>query len=607
MPEQLQDLLTNGLAILQIVVGLSFLIFIHEAGHFLMAKRNGVRVEAFSLGMGPVFWRRTWGDTEYRLSAIPIGGYVKMAGENIGDPKTGAPYELSSKSTWSRLQIFAAGALMNLFIAFPIAILAFLAGKVEGSPVVGQPAIPDLVAGIRAGDRIARVNGHPVASMDDYRKQLVRQRTGTKVPVVVLRGEEELTVTVTVGPSASHGTRPPATILGKIRSGSPADKAELKSYDRIIKINGEPPPFNPSLMLDRLTVLEPGQALELTVQNSRGDPPDERTRTLRDLPLKSEEWIAPDPHLVEPVITEPPKDSLAAQAGFRAGDRIRRVGETEVKSFHDLREALTPHIGKKVPIQVERPGESQPVTLQATVIEGDNGKGLLGVGLARSSKVADVAEDSPFFQAGLRPGDEILTLNTLKNVAVRDFADGRPGPVELQVKRGEQTISITVNGKKRHIVNLEEAGFQTVKEQLVLGYDQVERHWSFGEAVTGGLWEPVDMTGMTFQVLGKLFVREESAEGLAGPVGIFKASFIHAKMSVGNLLWLLVLITVNLGVFNLLPIPVLDGGHILLLAIEKVRGTPPSLRFVERFQLVGILLLLSLLIFVTVNDVRNYL
>jgi regulator of sigma E protease len=607
MPEQLQDLLTSGLAILQIVVGLSFLIFIHEAGHFLMAKRNGVRVEAFSLGMGPIFWRRTWGDTEYRLSAIPIGGYVKMAGENIGDPRTGAPYELTSKSAWSRLQIFAAGALMNLVIAFPIAILAFLAGKVEGSPVVGQPSIPDLVAGIRAGDRITKVNDHPVASMDDYRKQLVRLRTGTKVPVVVIRGEEEVQLTVTVGPSATHKTTPPATILGKIHAGSPADKAGLKSYDRIVKIGDDPAPFNPEILLNRLTLLEPGQVVELTVQNSREDPPGERRVTLRDMPLKSEEWIPADYHLVEPVITEPSRESTAAQAGFRAGDRIRRVGDLEVNSWHDLRETLTPHIGKKVAIQVVRPDESAPITLMATVIEGDNGRGILGVGLARSLKIAEVEEGSPFYQAGLRSGDEILTLNTLKNVSVRDFAEGRPGPVELLVKRGDKTLSITVKGKMRYALNLEEAGFQTVKGQLVLGYDQVDRRWSFGEAVAAGLWEPVDMTGMTFQVLGKLFVREESPEGLAGPVGIFKASFVHAKMSLGNLLWLLVLITVNLGVFNLLPIPVLDGGHILLLAIEKVRGAPPSLRFVERFQLVGVLLLLSLLIFVTVNDFRNYL
>jgi regulator of sigma E protease len=109
---------------------------------------------------------------------------------------------------------------------------------------------------------------------------------------------------------------------------------------------------------------------------------------------------------------------------------------------------------------------------------------------------------------------------------------------------------------------------------------------------------------ITVGILKKLFVGQEDAGGMAGPAGIFKASFIHAEAGLGNFLWLLVLITVNLGIFNLLPVPVLDGGHILLLAIEKIKGSPPSPRFVERFQLVGLVLLLSLLIFVTVNDFR---
>ncbi|HTF57718.1 MAG TPA: site-2 protease family protein, partial [Planctomycetota bacterium] len=546
-------------------------------------------------------------DTEYRLSAIPIGGYVKMAGENIGDPRTGAPDELTSKSAWSRLQIFAAGALMNLVIAFPIAILAFLAGKVEWSPVVGQPSGPDLFAGIRTGDRIVKVNGHPVASMDDYRKQLVRQRSGTQVPVVVIRGDEELQKTVIVGPSYTHGTRPPATILGKIRPGSPADKAGLRSHDRIVKINLEPPPLNGDDLVRLLTVLEPGQVIELAVVNSRDDPPGERGVTLKDMPLKTEEWIEADLHLFEPVITEPAPESPAARAGFRAGDRIRKIADIEVKSWHDLREALSKFIGQTIEVQVERPGEAGLVTLKAPITLGETGKGILGVGLARSSKIAEVAEGSFFYQAGLRSGDEVLTIDAIKNAAVKDFAEGRAGPVDLQIRRGDKTIPITIKGVPRHTLDLEKAGFETSKGKMVLEFDKVQRHWSFGEAVSAGLWEPVDITGMTFQVLGKLFVREESAKGLAGPVQIFQASFIHAKMSLGNLLWLLVLITVNLGIFNLLPIPVLDGGHILLLAIEKVRGAPPSLRFVERFQLIGILMLLSLLIFVTVNDIHNVL
>jgi regulator of sigma E protease len=155
--------------------------------------------------------------------------------------------------------------------------------------------------------------------------------------------------------------------------------------------------------------------------------------------------------------------------------------------------------------------------------------------------------------------------------------------------------------------DFEAAGLQVEKDHLALAYNYFERRWSFGEAVSDGLKEPVIIFDMTVKVLKKLFVREEKATGLAGPVGIFKASHFHARLSLGNFLWLLILITVNLGIVNLLPIPVLDGGHILLLAIEKVRGAPPSPRFVERFQLVGLIFLLGLLIFVTMNDFRLFL
>src|SRR5262245_19031536 len=124
-------MLINILAGAAVILGLGLLVFIHELGHFLMAKRNGVKVEAFSLGMGPILWKRVWNGTEYRISAVPLGGYVKMAGEYVGEPRSGAPDELQSKGAWPRLQIYAAGAIMNMVIAFPLAILANVLGRTQ--------------------------------------------------------------------------------------------------------------------------------------------------------------------------------------------------------------------------------------------------------------------------------------------------------------------------------------------------------------------------------------------------------------------------------------------------------------------------------------------
>jgi regulator of sigma E protease len=131
------------------------------------------------------------------------------------------------------------------------------------------------------------------------------------------------------------------------------------------------------------------------------------------------------------------------------------------------------------------------------------------------------------------------------------------------------------------------------------------RRRPFGAAVAAGLREPFDVGVMTFEIIGKLIFGQESAKQLSGPLGIFHTSMKFVELSFGNFLWLLCLITVNLGIFNLLPIPILDGGHLVLLAIEKVRGRPPTEKFLAAFQYSGLFFILGLIIFVTYNDFRR--
>jgi regulator of sigma E protease len=599
MPEALTENLKTVLIVVQIVIGLGFLIFIHEAGHFLVAKWKGVRVDAFSLGMGPILWKRTWRGTEYRISAVPLGGYVKMAGENIGDPKTGAPDELSSKSAFARLQIFAAGALMNLFIAFPLAILACLAGRSEGSPVIGSPSYADTIAHLRPGDRVLSVDGKKIESTDEYRKQLVRQSQGTTVNVVVERGGKEVTHQVGVLDSKKHLTMPPPTTLPKIARGSPAYNAGLRDFAEVIEINGKTPPFNPTEFQEELSKAAAEGPLRLKVKN-----PDEAVKevVLKDLPTQAEEWIPQDYRLIEPIIGAPIPGTGAAMAGLQAGDVIQKIGNRTISTFQDILEEGTANPGRHVAVEYKRGGATH--TVEALILFKSQDKGYLGAPPGGSPKVVTVAEDTVYYKSGLRSGDVLVSIVSLPGAKSVDIAKGRPGPVKVEVRRGQEMLNLTIEGEKRVRVKLAEAGFHTEQGQLVIAYNRIERKWSFGDAVTAGLYEPIDVIVLTFKILGKLFVREEDPSGLAGPVGIFKASFFHAQAGMGNFLWLLVLITVNLGVFNLLPVPVLDGGHILLLAIEKIKGSPPSPRFVERFQLVGLVLLLSLLIFVTVNDLR---
>src|SRR5215471_6208469 len=159
------DLLT----ILAFLFVLGVLIFVHELGHFLMARRIGVRVLTFSLGFGPKLVNIKRGDTEYCISAIPLGGYVKMAGENPEDTRTGAPDEYLSKGKWQRFQVLIMGPVMNILLALVVMTAVFYRGAqvpiYEQQPVVVGSFNEKSVArnaGVQVGDQIVAIDGKPI-------------------------------------------------------------------------------------------------------------------------------------------------------------------------------------------------------------------------------------------------------------------------------------------------------------------------------------------------------------------------------------------------------------------------------------------------------------
>src|SRR5688500_18298870 len=160
--------------ILAFLFVLGIVVFVHELGHFLAARRIGVRVITFSLGFGPKLATFRRGDTEYAVSAIPLGGYVKMAGEQPDDERSGASDEFLSKSKWQRFQVLIAGPLMNIALAIVVLAGVLYQGAdvplwSEATPVVGQvaPDSPAAAAGIRVCDRIVRVNDTDITTWDE--------------------------------------------------------------------------------------------------------------------------------------------------------------------------------------------------------------------------------------------------------------------------------------------------------------------------------------------------------------------------------------------------------------------------------------------------------
>jgi regulator of sigma E protease len=241
-------LLTTILAFLFV---LGVLIFVHELGHYMMAKRLGVKVLTFSLGFGPKILKFRRGDTEYCVSAIPLGGYVKMAGENPDDPRSGSSEEFLSKTKWERFQILIMGPAMNIALAVIVMALVLMQGAEipayqDQPPLVGAvlPGSPAEQVGIQRGDRIVTVAGEEVSTWDSF-FMAIGTRANRDVPITYVRDGNTRSVNVRPAPQTRFevgdiGVLPDVNpSIERVNPGEPAEKAGLKAGDVVVAVNGE--------------------------------------------------------------------------------------------------------------------------------------------------------------------------------------------------------------------------------------------------------------------------------------------------------------------------------------------------------------------------------
>jgi len=415
-----------------IVIGI--LVFVHEFGHFVMAKRAGVRVEKFSLGMGPKIFGYKKGDTEYVLSALPLGGYVKMAGENPDEEPTGATDEFQSKTVWQRVMIAATGPLTNIVLAFLVMPLVFMVGTYTlGAARVGyvEKSSPGERGGFVVGDIIEKVNGRNVTDWEKA-EMLMAVNPDTDIAVAIDRSGEKKTLTI----------RP------------------ILDAERKIGVSGLYPDF-------------PAEIGGL----SPGDP--------------------------------------AAKAGIKLNDRIMAVDGSTVHYWNQFADTIKKSKGKQLSFTIER--EGKPITILVTPIEKD-GKFVVGV--------------SPLMRL-------------------------------------------------------------------------VFKKYGFVQSVQLGFNKTVEYIDLTFVTLKKLLTFGLSIKTLGGPVMIAQMSGKAAAAGLSSFLSLLAMISISLGILNLLPIPVLDGGLILFLIIEAIRKKPLSRRVMEVSQNIGASVLITLIVVVSYNDVMR--
>lgn len=236
--------------ILAAVFVLGLLVFVHELGHFLAAKRVGIKVERFSLGFPPKLIGKTIGETEYCLSWIPLGGYVKMAGEHPdSDEVKGEPWEFHSKPLWARAFVIAAGPAMNILLAFVVlwGLLVAVGIASIDTTTIGNvaPNSPFARAGLRPGDRIEAINRVPVNTWEDVAERFSAEQI-IQFQVRLTRAGVESTIVVDFGSARSPQERLAGllyfvdTTINVVNPGSPAASAGLKVGDRIASVDGQP-------------------------------------------------------------------------------------------------------------------------------------------------------------------------------------------------------------------------------------------------------------------------------------------------------------------------------------------------------------------------------
>ena len=425
--------------ILAFVFVLGVLIFVHELGHFVMARRVGVRVLKFSLGFGPRLVGFKRGDTEYVISAVPLGGYVKMAGENPDDrERSGRDDEFLSKTKWQRFQILIMGPLMNLILAVVVTAAVLMTGAEipafqSKPPVIGQvtPDTPAAKAGIQPGDLVLSVAGREVPTWEQF-LIAIATRASRETELVILRDGKELPVRVTPEPQTRYevgdiGVLPNShPHVGSILPGSPAERAGLKTGDVILKVDGTP-------------------------------------------------------------INAPPQ----------------------------LIEQISKKANIKISLTIVRDGAEQDV---AVIPELNGNVGRIGINIS----------------------EDVVRI--------------KPGPVEA------------------------------VRMSLKRNYDSAS---------------------LIFMTIGQLIKRETSTRQLMGPLAIAQLSGESAEQGWASLFALMASISLNLGLLNLLPIPVLDGGHIFIMALEGLARRDFSIKVKEKMFLAGFAVLLMLMVTVIYNDLTR--
>jgi len=602
----------NPLLILEAVVGFGVLIFVHELGHFLAAKWIGVRVDAFSLGFGPSL-KKKWGETEYRLGICPLGGYVKMAGEEPNPDKPPQPGEFYSKSVGQRAVVFGAGVFMNLVFGFIAFMLAYQFGVPTVPATVGgvEPGSTAWMMGLRRDDRIERIQGvSPPIDFEDLRTAIMLSSPGEGIRLTASRGgrtfervlypkyEKELGM-----PSA--GIYQPTTMtVAAVSKSHGADEEGEVDFRRVLQAG-----LKPGDVITAVQVAGSNQATPVSTpqefQNALDDSAGAAIRIRYQRGASFGETAAITPELVgEPHwlgirfgsnrVSDVRPGSWAEKAGILPGDIIVSVADKPVRSRGEAANALDgTGAASSVSLAVRRGDKDARLTVPGPLED----KTETCIAFEPEMVVDSTMRGYPADRIELRPGDEIVSANGVEVKDARRLSEvlmaAKGEPVRLEWRRDGKLMEASVTPQKRWTIGVPFEMDQTVVRSGVPGSCLLGARKAYQWALR------------TYAALRSLIFGEVSTRHLSGPISIGYLAYAAAKRGLGMFLYILGVLNINLGVMNLLPVPVLDGGHLMFAVVEKVRGRPLSERIRSLATYMGLGLIIGLLLLAFWNDIRG--
>ena len=722
-PTTLETILSYVWIIGSVAAGLGFVIFVHELGHFLVAKACGVKCEKFYVGfdwfpikkIGPFtiphsLFRRQWGETVYGIGILPLGGYVKMLGQD-DDPRNAEaeaerskvlkegtaaeglaprgtvekeyvldPRSYQAKSVPARMAIISAGVIMNLIFGVLLGMLAYWIGVPEtpaiiGGTTPGSPAWEKLMPGMRAvrfGDSGDTYEYH---RFDDIKRKVVFNGADKEMKILFrdLDGKEQLHSLKPSGRALKEADFPTLGFFGptgrKLVAAkiAPPPIEEIEDGDIVVVMNGTELEKDPEKFDSRTNAIlaqNPRGPLKLTLERAEkaadGTVPEDAPKKRIDVvvPQRGKKTIGVFMK-IGPVVALR-ENSPAGKAGMQIGDVIEQIDGEPVGNPLSLSQRLIPKSASGSPykVVVSRKEGSKTVTkeLQVAAVPpeqfvvdsftfgGPTAIESMGVAFDVTSEIAGVEPGTPAANKGLQPGDVVKSIRF-----VAADSDGRAKECEamgertlfgesklfrklfdkgiplddttwgwtrvhyrLQIFADPKTqIELTIDRKGKEII----ATLPPVESKTFLDEDRGLRFYGIkvehlatgtADAFSLGFREVKERLGDVATTLVKLVGGGISAKHLSGPIGIMQAAGTFADNGFPMLLLFLTMLSANLAIINFLPIPVLDGGHMLFLAAEGVRRKPVSPHIQGWLSIGGLAFLLSLMVFATAMDVQRW-